>query len=429
MKQRLLEQAVLYFKSKTAFDILFKQMREKYASRGNLGGKFNLSGLTPEEKSQLGGFFKQDFSRSTQVSISYPSLKKALADSRFEDLTWEEILAEYFGKTLLIKKQEREKEDVQRDAFWKDYMSNCPNSCMADWLSTAMQEKNGTYRLLKTKYEHDKNGLRDLLDNLQHAFDSLPLQQGRTENIAVFAANITGNPHFFDHGELANTLLFHYIQFCFPDIEKAGLSKIEFMEKCLFHVGILKDDLSNMCLIYGVHGIKKDDGLHAGIEGFFEEKQPMQLTLKTLSQLKKLVLGNNEQEKKVYVVENPAVFSYLINRYPDEAIICSNGQLRLACYVAMELFDKNITFYYAGDFDPEGLQIAQNLKRRYGERLILWQYQAKYYWQSLSDVALEEKRLKKLEQIDLPELREIKEALLKEKRAAYQEAMLETYRI
>ena len=85
------------------------------------------------------------------------------------------------------------------------------------------------------------------------------------------------------------------------------------------------------------------------------------------------------------------------------------------------------TFHYAGDFDPEGLLIAQNLKERYGSKLTLWNYQVEWYEKYLSDTVLEDFRLKKLEKIYLEELQEIKQCMQKEKRAAYQERMLSVY--
>ena len=44
----------------------------------------------------------------------------------------------------------------------------------------------------------------------------------------------------------------------------------------------------------------------------------------------------------------------------------------------LDLFDKNITFSYAGDFDPEGLLIAEKLKKRYGERLLFGSMNLKF---------------------------------------------------
>ena len=118
------------------------------------------------------------------------------------------------------------------------------------------------------------------------------------------------------------------------------------------------------------------------------------------------------EREKIYLFENPAVFSVFVKKYPDCAAICGNGQPRLATLLLLDFLKENHSFYYHGDFDPEGLLIAQRLKERYGERY-------------LSDVNLSEVRMKKLEKVYLPELLEVKMQMQKRKRAAYQEAMLD----
>lgn len=45
-------------------------------------------------------------------------------------------------------------------------------------------------------------------------------------------------------------------------------------------------------------------------------------------------------------------------------------------------------FYYAGDYDPEGLVILQNLRQRYRDQLIPWKYSVEYYKKYQSDVII-----------------------------------------
>lgn len=71
--------------------------------------------------------------------------------------------------------------------------------------------------------------------------------------------------------------------------------------------------------------------------------------------------------------------------------------------------------------------IAQRLKERYGERLNLWNYSAEWYREYLSKVVLSEVRMKKLEKLYLTELQELKACIEEEKKAAYQETMMERY--
>lgn len=240
--------------------------------------------------------------------------------------------------------------------------------------------------------------------------------------LAVFAAKVTGNPHYFDEGETAEKCLSSYLKWKLKKERSNGLSNAEYKNRIYFEAGILKDELSNDVLTYGLHAWKENGEPHPGIEGFFRCKEPLKLTLKTLGGLGKIT-----GEQKIYMVENPAAFSRLVEKYPDRTILCGNGQPKFSVFVLLDKLTENSTIYYAGDFDPEGLQIAQNLKKRYPEHFIFWKYKAEYYQKYKSEVQLDEKRIRKLDKIDLPELQEIKEAMQREKYAAYQEAMVEEY--
>ena len=109
-----------------------------------------------------------------------------------------------------------------------------------------------------------------------------------------------------------------------------------------------------MTLAYGIRGWKNDGELHRGLEGYFQENEPAQITLRTLGNLCRA----NAQQEDVYVLENPAVFSSVIEKYPVCAAVCAGGQPGLATLILLDLLKENHTFHYAGDFDPEGLLIA-----------------------------------------------------------------------
>ena len=92
-------------------------------------------------------------------------------------------------------------------------------------------------------------------------------------------------------------------------------------------------------------------------------RETLQCTLQTLYRLERVSGGED-----VYVVENPAVFAALVSRYPEQAFVCTNGQLRLSALILLDLLSRDSRLHYAGDYDPEGLGIAQRLKDRYGSR-------------------------------------------------------------
>ena len=160
----------------------------------------------------------------------------------------------------------------------------------------------------------------------------------------------------------------------------------------------------------------------------------IQLNLYHLGQLTRV----ETEEKDVYVVENPAIFQMMTERQNASkekqknkkiAIVCANGQLRLAVLVLLDLIVKaGCTLWYAGDFDPEGLEIAQKLKDRYGEQLMLWHYEKEDYERAKSkNNIISEKRKKKLEKLSDPVLVRMKAWILESGVAGYQENICDLY--
>lgn len=434
--EQLLEECVSYFKKRDVYKKLFSALRRKYASLGHMGGVIRLSGLSNDEKYDLEGFFKKDLHAEEDVKISYAFMEKSLKNSKFAQLSWEEILTAYFKEPLIINKDKKEKELNNRNSFFEECALGCNNKIVLNWFLYVFKEKGKGSQIIFKMYNENKKELELFLNKLFIAFGNLPCFEETMLLLPVFAAKTTGNPHFFDLRTSACKLLLNFIEyllankdFCRMDRSSTeGLSGIEYTESLLYSAGILKDNVSNTCLVYGLHGVKKDGSVHKGIEGGFIEKEPVQVTLKTLSSLECLWAGNNQQEiKDIYVVENPAVFSYLTDTYPDGTFICGNGQFKLAFYITLELLKEKYTIFYAGDFDADGLLIAQKLKSRYPSQVVLWGYNEEYYKKYLSDVQLDSTAVAKLEKVIAEELKPVKNCLLKYKRAVYQETMLEIY--
>lgn len=79
--------------------------------------------------------------------------------------------------------------------------------------------------------------------------------------------------------------------------------------------------------------------------------------------------------------------------------------------------------YYSGDYDPEGLLIADKLLERYKNKIEPIFYSVDIYKLIISNEKIDDKRLKQLERIKDSRLIPIAECMKKEKRAAYQEGL------
>lgn len=429
---------ISYFREREVYRTLFIKVREKYASLGHFGGSVRMSGLSREQLGQLGGFFQKDYIGQKTVTISFAAMEKALENSRFSCLAWEDILREYFGEELWVNKEQKLAEREEQNRFFAGIMEEFPKDPGRDWLEETLRCKGNGYLLLVKQYKEAPKELAQTLRQFLKAVPLLPFIRGQQiketagdgvqrtprELLAVYAARSTTDPHFFDEGTLGEQLLTAFLRAKMQTVSGEGTFRMEKKAQLYYEAGLLKDDLSNHTLVYGIHAIKKDGTKHEGIEGFLHCMEPVHLTLMTLGGLSAVTAQGSGC---VYVVENPAVFSALIRNWPDAAVICGNGQIRLATLALMDLFDTDTIFYYAGDFDPEGLQIAQKLAARYQGRLKLWNYRPEYYERYKSTVKLSPKSLKKLDNIDLKELLEIKAAIKRDGQAAYQETMLREY--
>lgn len=436
----LLKECVSYFKERKSYDKLFLKVREKYISLGHFGGTVTLNGLGTEDWQQFGGFFQKDFSGRENVTISAAAMEKALENSRFAGLDWEKILQAYFEETLISQKERKLSEQQKKEQYFAAILETTAAEPGKAWLEKVLQTQGEGNLLLMKNYKENPNELRMVLEQVLKAIPQLPLfiERQQTDSMSivfkqtekvllvVFAAKTTGDPHFFDTGTLGEQLLIAFLKSELPDLDKGKRLCAEEKASLFYEAGLLIDDLSNYTLTYGIHAWTRNGKVHEGVEGFWNRREPVQLTLMNLGGIGRV---GTTGRKNVYIVENPAVFSILIREWRDETIICGNGQIRLATFTLLDLFDDKTTFYYAGDFDPEGLQIAQRLKERYQNRLQLWNYHKGYYEKYKSEVEITERSLRKLDKIYLKELQEIKSALLREKKAAYQEAMLREYLI
>lgn len=109
-------------------------------------------------------------------------------------------------------------------------------------------------------------------------------------------------------------------------------------------------------------------------------------------------------------------------------LICSNGQINLSTLVILDmLIENDCKLYYSGDFDPEGLLIADKLLERYKNKIATLFYTENDYLSILSNEIISDKRLKQLDKIKNQELKSVAECMKKEKRAAYQESLRELF--
>lgn len=409
-----------YFRKNPIWGRLLEGFRKKYLSYGKFSGTVTLKKLSRQDIEELEGFFGKNFHGQKSVSISAINFRSALQNSRYSEITPEKLLELFFEETMIGKREQRLLLEQQKREI----------------LNRMSKEYAETPAMLQFPELQQIAGSGDLamweqrLHLILQIFNHLPYRENKQMYLAVFAAQLTGNPHAFDRDTEGGTLLYKVVQLdlnhrkiTLPNSEVFPMQR---QQRQYLEVGILLDDISNCAMLYNVQAIKKNGTIHQGVEGFSKENDSMQVALSTIAEWKELHCVN----RKMYIVENPSVFALLCsgrradNLSEEISCMCMNGQPRLSAIMVLDLLAKTgIEVYYAGDFDPEGLLIAQKLSQYYKGKFHYWRMTVEDYEQCKSQEIISDKRLKMLERITEPQLCKIALALQKTKKAGYQEKL------
>lgn len=420
-----LDKALEYFKQ-PGFRRLFEGFRKRYVSLGRVGGTVTLSSLKEEERDVLEGFFQIDCHNRKSLTISVGKMEKALSQTKFSEISLEELLYGYFPKGMVSKK---EREISRKELTYQNFCQMAEGfeeTKAGEWFWDMIEKKEGAYFLLRQEEEKNQDWALKNIPNLLKALNMLPIWQKEKQRLPVFASLVAGNPHYFDEGtKMFRYLLYGICGVCCLTYPKKQNAQIR--AELLYEAGLLKDDISSNVTCIGVTGYLYSGQVHKGMLGFLEQGEMIQLNLQHLGKLKSIEgIG-----KEVYVVENPAIFQKLAEETEGKVpVVCANGQLRLAVLVLLDfLTESGGRIWYSGDFDPEGLAIAQKLKDRYGQQLHFWHYEWEDYMQAKSMEPISEKRLKQLVSLKDPVLQRAGSWIKEEGVAGYQENMLNRLKI
>lgn len=419
----LVKECAAYFKSRNGLKLMLPLMKEKIYSYGEAKGKITLIELTESEREDIALFLGINAAFNLPFSISLLKIQKALDLSKFEGVTIIELLEEVYHIKLKSRKDIIAEEDSLRTDYFMEMIEPFANTKAGSWMNEVVQTKSGCWPILARTYEQDKDDLAGMLRLVLTAINQLPFTE--YTRLDVFAADITGDPHTFDDKRKEQVLLLAGIQYLNQNPYKSSLNAEEKSEVLLLG-GLVRDDLFNFTFCLRFKAMK--NGLdHEGWLGFYKSYEVLSITLNNLKNIDAI-----QSEKKVFIIENPSVFSALSNSIQEQKIdsislLCTTGQINISSYQFLNLLDKrNCELYYCGDFDPEGLLIAQKLLDRFPQ-IQLWMYTEEAFKLSVSENVLSDARLTMLDNLHDEQLKSIAELMKTSKRCGYQEKLIAHY--
>ena len=387
-----------YFKNNKGFERFMVKAKEKYQSYGRVTGIITLDNITYEEAVSLTDFFARKFEEGKTYKIKISEFNKVLDKSKFQDFEFTDYFYNTYDDfsylTNTLKKRKFHEEFV---SFIEDLLLEFKSEKLKDFFERNINKNFSTMRNIKSKYKQNKRALKEELLMIDKLLSNIP---DKITYLPIYAS-ITSNPHYLDYNAKSSNLFYRILSNILEcDIPNTNLDKTKLLEK----INVYIDSLSNYVITYNL---------------VYDKEMPfdvMNLNIDNISKLNNITGKSN----KIFIFENPSILNYLKNKDLDISIIITSGIPNLAFYKLLENITSDTTLYYNGDYDPEGLLIADKLNNKYSN-IKLFLYDGKSYFNTKPNVSLSNNRLHKLELIKSKELQEVKRLLLENKKCGYQE--------
>ena len=401
---------------------IFLEVYSKYKKYGKITGSFTLNAATTEERQILFNFDSKALTEG-KAKIKCSTVRD-LFNRKLKEYSFEELLVKVVGKELKTNKEVKDEEKEQEEKFYDDILKASDDGVGKQWFIEILDKKKYGYNIIVRKYKSEIRNLKELKRKIIliiNSLNKLPYLNNEYENIAVFSAVNTKDSHFFDSDKFTGRLFIKAISFILNKDDPKDINEIN---ELYYEVGILKDEISNHTTIYGLNAFNRDNSEVKAVNNFNIWREPLQISISNLLKIDYLESINNT----VFIFENPAVFHKILKVNGDNiSLICTSGQLNLSSYILLNKIRNLKNIYYAGDFDPEGLMIAYKIKKRYKDKVKFLNYTRESYINTMSNNIIEEKSMSQLNKINCSELDEVINELRINKRAAYQELLIDEY--
>lgn len=397
-----------YLKTKKGLTRLMNKLKEKYIALSHFGGTIIINNITEEESTDISNLLGKRIKKEDNLKTSFKEITKKINQGKYNGFNWEELLNAYFEEKLITKKEQNLNKQEEENYFYQELYKKNKDNKYVEVLKNIIEKDDTIIKTVKQKYNKNKNALQEELENILLLLDNIPTYP---TSLAVYSS-ITGNPHYLDLNKSTSTFFLKIL---------SRIKNIEFEDKnevkinILSEINVYTDPVSNYVITYKLIGNNILNELN-------KNNEVVNLNLLNINALDKL----STESKEVYVFENPSMLTSLMNLFVP--IIITSGIPNLSLYTILQkLEESNIKIYYNGDFDPEGLLIAEKLKLRF-PKIKLFCYDTIDYNNAKSKEKISSSRLKKLDNINVEELQNIKKILQESKVSAYQEQNLDRIR-
>lgn len=355
---------------------LLKHLRQRLENGDSLErGSISIGNPSPELRHEIHRFFgRPDRRNSGRLNIDLDKLNHILNTAGLANNAAEAVAI--LTGPWTDRKRSRQEEQKRWRQFFEDITSQIESDFPSEacaYMKEAIQDANKT-GLLKRWSDGDLEHAKDFLYQFMNVMRHLPAQ---TVSLAELAALSTGDSHALDSGKPLGSLCLRLLSI---RLLAKGLNETTDRRLLWESVGIVCDELSAPVLALNIRSTE-EGLLGLTLSRHAELGEPLRLTLRQLRKFP-FKLQPEEQNPRVFICENPNVLASVAEKLgPRSAtLICLDGQPKSAGRALLRIFQQyGARFFYHGDFDGPGLQIAN---------LIIEEFQAQPWRMSVHDYIL-----------------------------------------
>lgn len=372
-----------------------ESLLKSYKKYGEVKGNVIISDATESECTAANSIItpKKPFS-PPNIRFKLTDFEKGIKSTVYPAADIKELLEIYFGFEIKTNKEKQLSDLQKKQDFQQEFKNKYTNTACYKWLQFMFSEHKFGYNTLIKEFNTDFRQASILLNNTCIAVNSRYDKISEPVQLAVLSAEITGNSHYFDRNTTAGKLLIHALAFLSETPEYKNAEQI----KTVYSYFLIEpDSLSNAVAAVNIRLFYSTNVQHPAYKIFADTGEICLISAANLINIRYA----DSDSKTVFIVENQMVFSALSETATknNSALLCTSGQIKSAGLKLIDMLMENkCNIYYAGDFDPEGIQIAENLLHRYNsDRFHIWRMAAEDYISiEKSNEEISNQRLKKL---------------------------------
>ncbi|MCC5890381.1 MAG: DUF2399 domain-containing protein [Alkalibacterium sp.] len=406
-----IEEAVLYFRTQPGMPRLFKLFRTELLKYRKVKGTAKLDLFKPEEMEAIAHFFQvTPESLASKGRVDLEAFDRKLDTPPFNGIDLTHLLEAFFDEKLLSLSTKEE-----RKYFLNQLEDNY--SLLKDWLGYIKRNT------------ADTDWIQQLIEDSTHQFEQyvLYLSEGvrllpaRPIRLSVFSQIITLDADAFhpssDLGKLwlhvlAETTRLHAIEPITLPVTKKETDQL------LESFNLFREDISDTVTVTNLFA-ETQSGYHPMWEAAVHTRSVLTVPLREVIKLQAVYPAHSKDI--VWVVDNPEVFTRLMDEVPTLPMICPIEKWSCAIWEVFDrLEEEGIELRFVGDFTPESIVRAEELLLQFPSNAKTWRMEIPLYLNSLEkNEKLTEDKLALLDKHHLDFLACLKDEMREKKRPAY----------